>query len=419
MKPTFAIVGGSIVGSVCAILLDRLGFDVVVFEKSKNEEIPDRGAGIWLPKSLIDALVESRILSRNFQSLSIQERPIYFQKTGSDEEILLTAHSIQASPVHWLNLYQDIKKHRPEKRVVYDAEVTHIESGEGVVGLTINGGEKRYFDYCIFADGSRSLGRSHLFPDLEPIFTDTVVWRGNLNPASLETAERVLGKGLFYVNERGHLLIYPIPRLMGSAAQHYEINWLFYERVDSTHALFKGSVEKVRRNIAKGHMPDEYRDYLHGLAETFLPTFPRKVVVSTKHPFMQSMHEILVPSYVKDNMCLVGDASTMLRAHTAAGTKKGIQDALALGKCIKKNPNQILLALKQWNATRYEFGKNQFELGQALGGLFVTHAPHWPKLNKVQMDAQWLAATRGVCWYSKQNTHASVSELLRFARRLR
>lgn len=40
MKQKLAIVGASIAGNICAIVLQRLGFDITVFEKSADEQIP-------------------------------------------------------------------------------------------------------------------------------------------------------------------------------------------------------------------------------------------------------------------------------------------------------------------------------------------------------------------------------------------
>ena len=55
----FAIVGGSIAGSIASILLNRLGHSIKVFERSANLHLPDRGAGIWMPKKLIDLLISN------------------------------------------------------------------------------------------------------------------------------------------------------------------------------------------------------------------------------------------------------------------------------------------------------------------------------------------------------------------------
>lgn len=392
-----AIVGASIAGSVCAIILERLGFDITVFEKSKgNEAIVDRGAGIWLPKELINTLIDKNILSKNFSSLSINNRPIYTYNANHNRENLLTSHSVNGSAVNWMNLYEDLKKHRPESKIIYEALVTRIEQNEqGAMKLIINGQQHTNFDFCIFTDGIYSLGRQYLFPDSKPNFTKSIIWRGTLDRIDEETTERLLGKAPFYVCERGHLLMYLIPTK--NSTTDYRINWLFYEAIDSAHALFQGDYKKASQNVIKGTMSAEYRHYLHRTAEKYFPTFPRNIILTTVEPFTQAIHEMLIPSYIGNNMCLIGDAGILLRPHAAVGATKAIQDALALGEQLKINTD-IKSALKIWNQNQYEFGKKQFKLSQRLGKLFVTDMPDWNRINKQQVDDLWKTLATD-CWY--------------------
>ncbi len=50
------IVGGSIAGCTVAIELSRLGCEVTLFERT-GDELKDRGAGIGIPKSVLETLV--------------------------------------------------------------------------------------------------------------------------------------------------------------------------------------------------------------------------------------------------------------------------------------------------------------------------------------------------------------------------
>ena len=400
MKAKIAIVGASIAGSVCAIILERLGFDITVFEKSKgNDAIVDRGAGIWLPQELINKLIDKDMLAKNFPSFGINERPIYTYDNKLDQEQLLTTHPTHGSSVNWMNLYEDLKQHRPEAKIRYDSLVTQIEDQQGMVELTINEQQRHAFDYCIFADGVYSLGRQYLFPDLKPTFTNSIIWRGTLDRIDAETTERLMGKGTFYVCKRGHLLIYLIPTK--DSTKKYRINWLFYEVIDSAHELFRDNNEKARQNIIRGTMSAEYRNYLEAAAKKYFPTLPRNIILATEQPFTQAIHEMLIPSYVVNNICLIGDAGILLRPHAAVGATKAIQDALALGEQLKINAD-IKSALKIWNENQYDFGKKQFKLGRALGKLFVTEMPAWHQINKQQMDNMWQAVAAD-CWYAKKH----------------
>lgn len=99
---------------------------------------------------------------------------------------LLTSHEMNGCAVHWLDLYEALKTSRPENQMLYNAEVTQVNSNDNKVNLTINHDKIHSFDYCIFTDDGTSIGRQYLFPDLKLSFTDTIIWRGILNKHEIE-----------------------------------------------------------------------------------------------------------------------------------------------------------------------------------------------------------------------------------------
>ena len=74
-KPKIAVVGGSIAGLALSTILKRLGYDITVFERSKAK-FTDRGAGIMLPKTLLQRLLDQKLLPQDFSSIAIRERII-------------------------------------------------------------------------------------------------------------------------------------------------------------------------------------------------------------------------------------------------------------------------------------------------------------------------------------------------------
>lgn len=399
-KPKIAIVGASIAGSACAVVLDRLGFDITIFERSKSSNaMVDRGAGMWLPNELINKLIELDILSKDFSYIPIHERPIYTYKRKLKKENLLTSHPIKSSAIHWFNLYEDLKKHCSEDKIIYDAEVIQIKQNtDDVITLIMNNNQSYDFDYCIFTDGVNSIGRQYLFPEIKPVFADTIIWRGTLDCADKEIMDRLLHKAIFYVCERGHFLMYPIHNPIKNTSHTYKINWLFYEKVDAAHRLFTNNPEKARQNITKGTMPTEYRQYLHTLAKKYLPPHICNIINLTEEPFIQAMHEMLIPSYIGNHICLIGDAGITARPHVGAGATKALQDALALGEQLKIN-SDIQTAFKIWNENQHKQGSQLFQLGQKLGNLFVTNMPDWNQINKQQMDELWQKVIDSSNWY--------------------
>lgn len=396
-----AIIGGSIAGSLCAILLKQLGFDVSIFEKTSQQNIPDRGAGIWLPPQVIETLTQYGILPTDFPRLMIQHRPIYFYDHVKQHNKLITQHPIDAAAVYWLTLYQALEKARPD-HVHYDSEIINITQQEESVTVITKKYEKHHFDFCICADGIGSIGRQLLFPEAKPHFTQTTVWRGTLAKTSPEIANMLLGNGIFYVCERGHFLFYAIPaRECHNPQQDYIVNWLFYEYCDQQHELFQKEPALAQKNFAKGTLPPHFKQYLYKAVKKYLPKLACSLILETPKPFIQAMHEMAIPSYQRDRIALIGDSSIMLRAHTAAGASKAIVDALALHQYFKQHDNNISLALTSWNKAQHHQGMNQFQLGQVLGALFVTDMPDWQSIDKAQLDQKWQQIATEHCWYAK------------------
>jgi len=399
-----AIVGASIAGRAAAIMLDRLGCDVTVYDKLKPDAaLLERGAGIVLPNEVVQELIQQKIIDTHFPCFNLKERPIYIYDKKNNQEKLLTIHPLSGFSTHWANLYTALQQQYPEEKVIYDANITSIEKKEKIE-LTINQKQTAQFDYCIGADGYHSLIRQKLFSGLHPRFANYIAWRGVVDRVDQETTNKLLGKVLFYVYEKGHLLIYLVPKLNAENLRNeYRINWLLYEKIDSSHELFQNDLEKAKVNIMPGVMPKEYEQYLWQLAKNYFPPFAKEILLATKEPFLQAIYDLMLPQYYKNNIAVVGDASTLLRPHVGSGSTKALQNALVLAKCLQEYSN-IDLAFQSWSEQQSAASKKLYELGVAVGDLFVSKMPDWNKINKQQIDEIWNAVVSGKDWYmvSKQ-----------------
>lgn len=391
-KIKIAIVGGSIAGCACAIVLGRLGFDISVFEKSK-EAVIDRGGGIVLPKPLIETLIENDMLDNNFPMINFNERPVLIYDSSNDSEILLTSlitSSIAGVLVNWTNLYRSLLKRVPTDKVQYNANVTKIHrNADGKIELLINNKNHYEFDICFFADGYYSIGRKFLYPELNYEFANYIGWRGVLNCVNSETTHRLVGKMPTYLYEKGSLLLYAIPTIDAKDPDNdYVINWLLYETVDKTHQLYQENFNKARENVIKGKMTKEYISYLHDLAKKYFPEFPRQIILKTKEPFIQAIYDMDIPKYVNEKICLIGDASIIIRPHAGSGATKALQDALALRHFLNKHQD-VDKALQEWSVNQIQTAKNVYRVARALGDMFVVKVNSVIHLSKENVDKMY------------------------------
>lgn len=395
--PKIAIVGASIAGSAAAIVLDRLGQDITVFEQRPKGILDDRGAGIALPKKLVQYLIHEDILDKDFPILNTDDRIFFRYNPKTDHEEYITKEPFIASSVHWGALYTNLAKRLPDDKTHYHTKVTKVTKDKKIL-LTLDNKDEQEFDIVFFADGYGSLGRNYLFPENTPQYTHYIAWRGILNRVDEETNKHLVGNVPFYLYEKGHLLIYCIPRLhTHNPNQEYHVNWLIYEMIEPGHPIYND--KRSGENIAPDAMPKEYVDYLHTLAKDHFAPFARDIILQTEKPFIQSIYDSYVPTYFQDNMGLIGDSSILLRPHVGAGSTKALLDAISLKGYLNKQENPTE-ALKEWGQRRQEFGDNLLVLCRDLGDLLVEHTPDWSKMNKSKMDAIWTHIMKGhEDWY--------------------
>ena len=86
-KIRVAVIGGSITGSSCFILLSRLKhLSVVVFEKRNQNQLKNHGYGLGFPNNLLNTMKGIDLIDENFSSINIKNREHYFYKKNDDSE---------------------------------------------------------------------------------------------------------------------------------------------------------------------------------------------------------------------------------------------------------------------------------------------------------------------------------------------
>lgn len=390
-KEKIAIVGASVAGAAAAILLDRMGKDITVFELQPKGVLKDRGTGIALPKNLVKELIELDIFDADFPTINIDYRQFILNDDRIQNEKLLTEQPFIAYGAHWASVYNSLVKRLPEDKIFYETKVTKVTPGEKVK-LTLENGSEQEFDYVFFCDGYNSVGRQFLFPNSKPEFSEYIAWRGVLPRIDVETSQHLKDSVPFYLYEKGHMLIFEIPKVTSKHPDDdYVINWLIYECIDQNHPLRRDN--RLRENIPPVAMTPEYIAYVKNLAQKYFPPFARDIILQTEIPFTQAIYDAWVPHYVVNNMILVGDSSILLRPHVGAGSTKALQDLLCLQRYLQQNAGDLSKVLPKWGRERQKKGEDLYNLCRDLGDLLVTHVPNLHKLNKNKLDQYWQEIT--------------------------
>ena len=82
---------------------------------------------------------------------------------------------------------------------------------------------------------------------------------------------------------------------------------------------------------------------------------------------MQAIMDLACPRLVFDRTILTGDASFVIRPHTASSTSKGIANAFALSTELVERQT-LSKSLANWEISELDRGRSLTSYGQGLGG---------------------------------------------------
>ena len=216
------------------------------------------------------------------------------------------------------------------------------------------------------ADGYDSLGRKLLFPDREIEYAGYILWRGLIDESivpDMEPFEHVLSTPVY---GSGHVVAFIVPGRNGELEKgKRRLNWAVYENVADVNipGLLTDSDGVVHRaSIPPGAASREQVSYIQGLARSHFPGFAADSICATEEPFIQTIYNMSVPYYHRGRICLIGDASTLARPHTGAGSVKAMTDAIALSHVLVEY-GSVDAALDAWDETQSKAGNQLVQAG--------------------------------------------------------
>ncbi len=389
------IIGGSIAGCTTAIELFRLGCDVMLLERT-GEELKDRGAGIGVPTSVMNTFITRDLVDadtpyfpgHSFTRLWRTERERQYGYVAWDQPANMAL-------LNWGVLYRNLRKRVPDHVYRTSHRVVALqEQTNGVVRAELADGTTHNFDLVICADGYTSLGRRTLFPEVNIKYAGYVLWRGFLMESEL-TESRPMESGVLCPGyPGGHGIFYFVPGPDSSVTPGKRlVNWGVYVQVpESTLASFftdkEGNVHEG--SLPPGGMPLSTEMPLKERMWKIMPDYYADVLSKTPNTFAYAIYDCQVPSYRKGRICLVGDAGAFARPHTAAGTLKGINDAVALGEALKTH-DSLEGALSNWDTARTKTNNELVQFGGQLGRALVLEIPDWSQMDAASME-KWFAS---------------------------
>ncbi|MEU3570268.1 FAD-dependent monooxygenase [Kitasatospora sp. NPDC036755] len=386
-----AVVGGSIAGCATAVALARAGCEVTVFERSRGG-LRDRGAGITLPASLYDELLDAGYLDPGMRVLRRPELIWLTRAERSAEGREVGRQPYPSIMASWALVWRGLRGQVPDGDYHEGSTVTGLRPGDDGVAVEVDGRPAGTYAAVVGADGYRSTVRPAVAPEAVVAYGGYGLWRGDY-PADRGAggpAHPLLDDFVAVGFPGGHAVFYRIP---DAGSGGFRQNWALYGSVPD--GLYPAEAAPVPR----GQVDEKAAGYLEELITRELPPVWADAVRRTeRHELsINPMYDTTVSRYAAGSLLLAGDAGAIARPHTGAGAVKAIQDARALELACREHESWAQ-ALAAFDAARRGAGNDLTRLGKHLGRMRVEESPDWSALTPADFESWLHANTHG--WQS-------------------
>ncbi|MDG4803637.1 FAD-dependent monooxygenase [Micromonospora sp. WMMD980] len=355
-----AVVGGSLTGATCALLLLRAGFPVTVYEAAPAAA-PRGGGLIGLEHPALDVLDR---LGIGQQEILAHPSETVREVTLRDRQPIHTArHQYPGRNTTWSLLHHALTRRLPDGV---------LRPGHRVTGLTAHGGRPHLLfanhrhaaaDLVVFADGRTSTGRRLLDPARRLRYAGYVAHRGHTDHASPHLRD-------FLRLEPGPGCQYNVAPIPGG------LDWTLYltcAAADYTH--YFGAPPHRRTFALPRHVSDTARALVDAHAALVLPAAHAATVHATTVRMAAPVMDIDAPTRMAWPIgagwaALIGDALAPVRPHTGRGANNGIEQAAALTVALTQHHRwgaDLATALDGWQRRQLPAAVTAVRQGPLLG----------------------------------------------------
>ncbi|TFK41951.1 salicylate hydroxylase [Crucibulum laeve] len=362
-----AIVGGGVCGLTCAATLEKYGIDYAIFEAAPK--FGEVGAGVGFGPNAVRVLKELDLLDRIATENSPVERSFVFI-SGTGEHELVHKYARYPNSLG-LGVY------RPDfldaLAPLIDPSVTHFSKRCISVSPQVSGRHTLHFsdgttyeaDLVVGADGIKSVTRDAVVGLDQPkhlSYTNTVAYRGLVPIETLKAAgvkTDLVTTPLCWVGMGKHLITFPI-----QAAKTLNIVAFVAD-----HALPLQPIEWPSAWVEV--VPEEELvDQFEGWGNDAMT-----ILRHMKQPSKWHIHAVnpTLPSFIRENIVLAGDAAHGMLPHLGAGAGQGLEDIFVLCRLLcheQTNATTLQSVLKAYNSIRPQRANMVSEESSRMGGIY-------------------------------------------------
>jgi 6-hydroxynicotinate 3-monooxygenase len=342
-KPRIGIVGAGLGGITAAIMLQRAGFPVRIYEQAP--EIARIGAGIQLGANvmrvmralgLAEALYGIGLVPDHYQSREWDTGRVLFDVPVRD---WAAAYGMPNLIMHRGDLQAIMAAALQPGTVVFGKHLLDVQVQAGGAKLVFADGSVAAADIVVGADGVDSRVRAVMHGPEKPIYTGVVAYRAIFPTALLGVDRLDCDMSKWWSDERHpaaedrHFIIYHLTQrrdevyfVTGSPEPHWE------EGVASVPA----EIDEIRE-CYEGFHPDVLR---------VIEACPQ----ASKWPLLTRLP---IQGWSDGPVVLLGDACHPMRPHMGQGANMAIEDGVVLARCLSASDGDPAVAFPLYEATRF------------------------------------------------------------------
>ena len=360
------VIGGSMSGLLSALLLQRRGWRVDIYERVEGE-LSGRGAGIVAQPELI-ARLEGLGLRTADLGVRIARRQILSSDGGTTDEL-----DCAQVATAWERVFRLLRDAFPPAHYHRGRSLKGFTQDANSVTAIFADGEAESGHVLIGADGIRSTVRQLLAPEVAPLYAGYVAWRSLIAEDAIppETHRAIFEIMSFGLPPGEQFLSYPVAGPDNDVRPgHRRTNVIWYRPADESGRLKWLLTDSQGRTHDISIPPPLIRTEaiieMKEAAERLLAPPFRALVRLMHEPLLQPIYDLASPRMAFGRVALIGDAAFVARPHVGAGVSKAADDAAALANTLGAN-DDVETGLKDFEAARLAENRRIIDWARHLG----------------------------------------------------
>ncbi len=306
------IIGAGIGGLTTAIALTQNGFDVEIFEASK--EFKNAGSGINLAINAMQiykelGIYDDILLAANYtNSMNALNKELKVL-TSAKFHNFENKYNVKTVAIHRASLHKILLNHIGNTKIHLNKKLKSLEQHNEIINLSFEDGTSYNTTIVIGADGIHSNVRKSIFNNTALRDAEQVCWRGISNA--------IIDKK--HTNE--------LNEIWGRG------NRFGFVHISSNEIYWFALINKDQFITKDADLVQLFSDYPHIIKNIISETTKKDILCNEIWDLKP------IDKWYSGNVCLIGDAAHATTPNLGQGACQAIESAMALSICLKQEEN--------------------------------------------------------------------------------